>query len=696
MSNLFYQGPGVTATRMDELEETFAGNDSDDVGVQSYPGCPVTHLDLPEVQNLAAKFVYNYYVRDERTNARGTTIVFDTSSALDESPYNQYILNNPVPPRQVRITISTKDFTGFYTDEGTEQAIISTEAFLESLGSNPIKTHYDSIISEDTIASGYFSAAHLKDDYIDKQFYNEISSSVSFFGSDVNTIGTAGLEEMGVDTTPILSNGNQIRKSLKNIQSRGISFAPTDVRREISDDAFTSVANLDFAMTFNNKMIGSSIDYSLTEKINIYDNELESLRQDAIDIQMRAIASDNPGVIMSDEFDFGVPSIMTEVVNDAPLQGGMVVKGDFAGDSPKGGNPEPAEPTDDSRVRVGERSVPIGYIVEKFEITQADDGDFKKTELPPLIIEGFRASIDVHDTDVKYGATYIYRAKIVTATRFETLRISSEDDMGVGMPDQVVMATMLLKSSGVSVKVDCIENIPPNPPQNLRFHWDYQNDELVLFWEEALNKQRDVVRYQIFKRSSVDVPFTLVKELDFDHSTSKVVPVEKAPTKLVQKLPGPRKSYRDKEFTKNSKKIYAICGGDARGFTSNYSMQYMVSFDTSRNKLKVDVISRSGAPKPYPNVYLRNDLFVDTMRASGLNRMRIFFDPEAFDITKSTLTGGKYYNASQKFISEDYKIQIINVDSQLSKVINISVKDDTGTPVEMTAGTAESSFTRGF
>ena len=71
MSNLFYEGPGITATRMDELEETFSGNDSDDAGVQSYPGCPVTHLDLPEVQNLAAKFVYNYYVRDERTNARG-------------------------------------------------------------------------------------------------------------------------------------------------------------------------------------------------------------------------------------------------------------------------------------------------------------------------------------------------------------------------------------------------------------------------------------------------------------------------------------------------------------------------------------------------------------------------------------------------------------------------------------------------
>lgn len=127
-------------------------------------------------------------------------------------------------------------------------------------------------------------------------------------------------------------------------------------------------------------------------------------------------------------------------------------------------------------------------------------------------------------------------------------------------------------------------------------------------------------------------------------------------------------------------------------------MQYKVTFDSSRNKIKVDVISRSGAPKSYPNIYLRNDLFVDTMRSSGLDRMRIFFDPESFDVIRSVYSpeAMRSNNISQKFISNNYKVQIINVDNQMSKVINIDIKDDTGEPVELTAATAESSFTRGF
>ena len=689
---IFFTEVGATYNRIESLRQEMTADDSDDVGVQSYPTSPITLLDLNEVNDFRTEFVYNYYTRDERTKGNGTVVVFDSSAS--EDAYTLYMSRNDQPPRQVRLRIKSHDWTGYYTDEAAREAQRSIESYIRTLGANPIKNFYDSIVSEDSLGSGYFSAAHLKDDYGDKQFYNEISSSVSFFGSDVNIVGSETLSEMGVDSDGAFpSDGRQVRKSLSNIQSKGVSYAPTDVRKEVSVDAFTSVTNIDFAMVFNNKLVGNSIAYSLNEKINIYDNELESLKEPAMRIQNTALASDNPGAITSDEFSFSVPTISVEVVDDAPLQGGFKVLGDTELRDKGAGDPPATD--DNKRPTVGEFSHPIGFIIEKFEITQTEDGNWEKTQLNPILVQGFSSLVDILDTDVKYGATYIYNARIVTATRFETLRVH-ETKGDNDAPDQVVMATMLLKSSGVSTKIDCTESIPPNPPQNLRFHWDYQNDNLILFWEEALNKQRDVVRYQIFNRRSVDVPFTLIKELDFDKSTSKVEPVEKAPEALIQEVPGPRKSFRDKSFTKNSEKIYTLCGVDARGLTSNYSMQYKVRFDSSKNKLKVDVISRSGAPKPYPNIYLRRDLFVDTMRSSGMDRMRIFFDPEAFDVTRQKLVHGVGYNASQKLISNNYKVQIINVDNQMSKVININIKDDTGTPVEITVGTAESSFTRGF
>ena len=74
----------------------------------------------------------------------------------------------------------------------------------------------------------------------------------------------------------------------------------------------------------------------------------------------------------------------------------------------------------------------------------------------------------------------------------------------------------------------------------------------------------------------------------------------------------PMRSFRDFEFDKNKKFIYALACVDAHGLTSNYSVQMEISFNRRENKLVRKLISRSGAPKPYPNAYLNRDLFIDS------------------------------------------------------------------------------------
>ena len=231
----------------------------------------------------------------------------------------------------------------------------------------------------------------------------------------------------------------------------------------------------------------------------------------------------------------------------------------------------------DNAVEMNESSYPIGFIVEKIELAQ-DGDDFDRVEHKPMIIEGYKP-VNLLDRDVRYGATYMYNVRTIALTRVEAMRRDDVDDI----EDQIIMATVMVASSGRTTKVDCVESIPPNPPQNLRFQWDYENDTLMLFWEEELNPQRDVVRYQIFKRKSIHVPFTLVKEFDFDRSTSRVVPLEKAPKKKIIRMMGPRKMFRIRSFKKNLNHLFTLWHLLMReDFTSNYSSQFRVRFDVSK------------------------------------------------------------------------------------------------------------------
>jgi len=640
------------------VERATAGLDelSDDWGFISYPSTPVTQIDIPEVLTVEANFTYNYYTKNERTSGAGVFAVLDINNLTQE---DEFIKKADRFPRYNRVYIQP---TTFKHEDRYLKGLAST------LGRRAIQDNLSNLQYEEAISTANFSAIRLKDDFIDDEFYNSLSASISFFGLSQETSGNQQSTELEneLSGSTFTTAGSKIRSSLSNVQSQGVAYAPTDTRKETSDNAFTSVRDLDYSAMINNKVVKNIIQASIEDKSNIYENELRSVLEAAESIQDSAVADSVPGEISSDEFELSIGGAIDMIVLDAETTKDM--QGDI-----------------DNAVEMNESSYPIGFIIEKIEL--ARDGDnVERIEHEPMIIEGYRP-INLLDKDVRYGGTYIYRVRTIALTRIEMLRRDDSDEV----EDQIVMAVVMVASSGRSTKVDCVETIPPNPPQNLRFHWDYQERSLILFWEEELNPQRDVIRYQILKRKSIHVPFTLIKEFDFDQSTSKVAPLEKVPKRKIRKMPSPRKFFRDKSFKKTESWIYTLAAVDARGFSSNYSSQFKVRFDVSRNKLEVDVISRSGAPKPYPNLYLNQDLFADTMKDSGHSRMRIFFDPEYYEVFKTNVikTRRKKKPAVIKntvfldLIADSYKLQIINVDSQLSEVIEISISDDSGDMLEI-------------
>lgn len=624
----------------EEATARIRGYVDDAYEIISYPSTPATLINIPEVKAVTGKFVYNFYLKDERTSGNQNGIL--TVPAGSQESLQIERLDDI--PRYNTISIQPSKFN---SEDETLRGMVS------DLGDNIIENHLDKLYFEGSLASGYFSGIHLEDDGVDQSFYYALSSSVSFFGIDSLASGNKISEEISsiIGATSIFSsNGSQIRDALSNIQTQNASYASTDVREEVSEDAFRSVRFIDYDLTVNSKFVKNVLLGSIEDKTNIFQDEIERLLSRAASAQRTAIAQYVPGTIAADEYELTLRTL-SEIRVDA---------------------------TSENTSKYNEASLPIGFYIEKTEIVMNPDGTWYTVSHNPIIFENYNLTNFI-DTDVKYGSTYIYNVRTVALTMFEAILIDSQDEL----EDQVIVAVVMVASDGTRLKIDCNESIPPNPPGDITFRWDYATNNLVIYWEEALNPQRDIVRYQIFRRKTIDVPFTLIGEIDFDQSTSKVIPTEVAPEDKIIRSAGHVRMFKDLDFTMDSKYIYAICTADAHGLSSNYSAQFEISFVRSKNSLSRKLISRSNAPKIYPNIYLNQDLFVDTMKDSNHTRLRVFFDPEYYDVYQKSFVNNyssgkpllKSKTESLKLIGNKYKLQIINVDSQQSNLISISIDD---------------------
>ena len=136
--------------------------------------------------------------------------------------------------------------------------------------------------------------------------------------------------------------------------------------------------------------------------------------------------------------------------------------------------------------------------------------------------------------------------------------------------------------------------------------------------------------------------------------------------------------FYDKEFSYDKKYIYAIASVDAHGMTSKLSSQLSVKYSTYLNKLVVNKVSRPGAPKAYPNIFLNKDVFSDAIRVSRKNRMSVFFNPEYSKVYSETQDGTKNYKnfiVSTSNNKPTYKLTFLNLDLQKNTTVDIKIKD---------------------
>ena len=302
----------------------------------------------------------------------------------------------------------------------------------------------------------------------------------------------------------------------------------------------------------------------------------------------------------------------------------------------------------------------IGYVIERFEMGSQDKIENKKT----IFISDPKVTSYV-DLEIKYGIEYVYSIKSLIILIATTSESNSSNQW---------KSTFLISSRPSTFSsVICNEIVPPPLPVDVNFYWDYQNAAMQIGWSFPINKQRDIKGWQIFRRKNVEEPFSLIAQLDFDDSVVKSPTFETVDKSIIKKYTGPITFFIDHDFDKDSNFIYSVCSVDAHGLTSNYSQQFKIKFDRIQNKIMKEMISQSGAPKQYPNMFLKNELSIDSIKSSKNTKMKIYFDPEYLKV--STRDGDDFHLLKTNKRNGLYRFVLLNTDRQLQANLDIKILD---------------------
>lgn len=589
----------------------------------SLPSKQVYIVDVPEIQNFEATFQYNYFTPDESTNALGGTPDFALQTNSDDfnTQFVQYATTRV--PRYVQISFKPVRLSDLYN-----KTYKSTTIGSSTRGKLLISNNLDKIINEDDFASLNFTSVLLQDVKVDDKLHKVVSSSLA-----PKQTSNHSLSIQSAVMSSFLKNEKSvehqfIQKTL-NVPQRlaGVRFFNESTSRK-HDVYFDKLKSAGLHAQLN-----TSLFYSDSEDaIDLSSQFAEELISFKKKLGKNASKLSNTTFSHSD-YKTNVPYVEVKKVKTS-------------------------DQVLDSAAEI------LGYIIDKYEISS--DGNISKLE--PIVIENSHVNLGL-DFKVRYGATYQYTIRSIALYTTPAIDDHTGD----------VATIKLLVSSKPSAKVvlTCVDVTAPPPPADLKPTWDYEKDRLALFWSLPVNSQRDIKRFQIFRRKNISESFELLKQYDFDDSLVKAYDIEEVDSQLTEYVNSPKCWFIDNEFDRNSSFIYALCSIDAHGFTSAYSVQFQCSFDVLQNRIVVKQISHSGAPKAYPNFYIENEVFANLIRVSGdrSKTMKVFFNPEHYQTIDDSGRITKIVQSESD--GAKYVFQFVNTDSQKSSNLSVIIEDKT-------------------
>lgn len=606
----------------------------------SLPSREIYAIDVPNPQNVKSTFVYNYFVVDEAVdqnagvNSKYASVQQGFAGLVDSKTLESKV------PRCIEITFKTAKVIDENLDAMTGDPYASSKQ--RTYKSGFIKDNVTKIMSEDDFSSYYYLTLDFRDAQIREKTFHVVSGTMSYAnivgsnrGSSGRNMSMTSLASSATNTTPSAIDSTYVSTAVNVPSECGVNYA-TQRERMTTQALYDDLSAVTVTTHVNAKFVSSIVENLMRDPLNVHDVDLMQEYVSMKNVQEMARSHMKSSVISADEYKTSAEPVS--------------VQSGAANGSKK-------------RIEL------LGYLIEKTEIRQ----DGSTITHPTIILEGSWVNSMV-DCAVRYYSTYVYTVKTVSLVTIPSVM----EELG-----ELVNAQFMIASRPVSTTCVCVENVPPPAVADLNFTWNYEVESLLIHWSFPPNTQRDIKKFQVYRRTTIDEPFRLLKMYDFDDATVKALSVEEVSTSLVDVVENPVLCYVDKKFTKQSKFIYAVTCVDAHGLLSNYSAQFELTFDTSKNKIVKRLISHAGAPRSYPNMFLEADAFVDTIcdgpghdvpktKSGPHSRLSIYFTPECYNVVQS---GKKIPVVKSMQVGGKYRLQLLNIDNQKQQIIDLYVDD---------------------
>jgi len=294
--------------------------------------------------------------------------------------------------------------------------------------------------------------------------------------------------------------------------------------------------------------------------------------------------------------------------------------------------------------KIGDARV-FGYLIEKSKVNE--DGSL--SVLPAVIIQqaigASGESILYEDSAITLGDSYVYG--------ISTIALVNIPDVQLG--DDVSGAALFVAKSRVQTTAITAGTPFPKPPTDIEFFYDIDSGNLAISWNDDPDTT-NTKKFQIFRRDNLEQPFSLLRQYDFDDSSVNFESIEEVNYGLNVKLESQLTFYIDEKFDRSREYIYALCSVDSMGAVSPYSSQFKVSVDSATGDIRVVKISQSGAPKPYPNFYLENELTSESASLTGASDVEIYFTPEVYNVTRNE------FNISTGAVENEEVFNVFRID----------------------------------
>ena len=327
----------------------------------------------------------------------------------------------------------------------------------------------------------------------------------------------------------------------------------------------------------------------------------------------------------------------------------------------------------------------IGFLLKKYKKV-GDNFTFLKSNILNIDIyksieNEFSETISFFDDAIKLNEEYYYEVAPLYCVSTKSEDTNNIDAFKSNNFDPET-PTYYYLISGTNVhtkKFVALNTSIPGEPQGLSSYYNKSLNCPRLIWDRPLDYRLGISGYQIYKRSSLEKPFELIKVIMFDNHTLN----ENVDSNLIERYSIEQNYYDLIDYDKYRNSIYAICSIGKNKLISNLSSQILVYESNEKKNINVDFVSYAGAKREYPNTKIpsnisisrnNNDVIEYVSRIKNKNDITIYLTPDCGAINNRRIIN---YSSSDDIDYEQnshYALSLTSKDMSANSKISFRVK----------------------